>query len=340
MIEVTDSVNREKWEDFVFNHPEGNIFQTCAMADIYRSTKNYEPVSLAAIERENGEIFAVLQAVIIRDAPGLVGSISSRSIINSGPLFVEGKKGLEALEKLLNYYEKFLNNRAIYTQIRNYFDTENSKTTLDSLGYQYEPHLNYLINLDRPEKEIWGDIHKPRRKGINRAEKVGIEVRKIENRDEIKDCYKVIEETYKNVRLPLADISLLESAYDKLFSSGLIDFYLATLEGDVVGSRVVLKYKGLVHDWYAGSKQEINYVNEAVVWHMLSEYAGKEKIFDFGGAGHPDKPYGVREFKKRFGGEEVNFGRYKKVHSRAREEVMKSGLKVYKTIGKYVNIKV
>lgn len=345
MIEITDSIDREKWENFVSSHPQGNIFQSSYMADIYRSAKNYEPVSLAAVESEasggkagNCEILAVLQAVIIRDAPGLVGSISSRSIINGGPLFVEGEKGLEALVKLLNFYEKFLHNQAIYTQIRNFWDTENSKNALDSLGYQYEPHLNYLIDLNRPAKEIWGDIHKPRRKGINRAEKVGIQVRKIETRDEIKDCYKVMEETYKNVRLPLADVSLLESAYDKLSGPGLIDFYLATLDNEVVGSRVVLKYKGLVHDWYAGSKQEINYVNEAVVWHMLSEYAGKEKVFDFGGAGHPDKPYGVREFKKRFGGEEVNHGRYKKTHNKAREEIMKSGLKIYKTVGKYVNI--
>ncbi|MDD3245957.1 MAG: peptidoglycan bridge formation glycyltransferase FemA/FemB family protein [Methanosarcina sp.] len=332
MIEITESIDLEKWENFVSNHPEGNIFQTCAMADVYRSTKNYEPISLAAIEPESGVILAVLQAVIIRDAPGFVGSISSRSIINNGPLFVEGKKGLEALEMLLNYYEKFLHNRAIYTQIRNLWDTENSKNTLDSLGYQYEPHLNYLIDLNRPAENIWGDIHKPRRKGINRAEKVGIKVRKIETRDEIKDCYKVIEETYKNVRLPLADISLLESAFDKLSSSGLIDFYLATLEGEVVGSRVVLKYKGMVHDWYAGSKQEINYVNEAVVWHMLSEYAGKEKVFDFGGAGHPDKPYGVREFKKRFGGEEVNYGRYEKIHDRGKKELLNLGFKAYKKL--------
>ena len=304
-----------------------------------RTTKNYEPVSLAAVESDGkGEILAVLQAVIVRDTAGVVGSISSRSIINGGPLFVEGEKGLEALEKLLNYYEKFLNNRAIYTQVRNVWDTEYSKSTLSSLGYQYEPHLNYLIDLNRPAKEIWGDIHKPRRKGINRAEKVGIKVRKIETREEIEDCYKVIEETYKNVRLPLADISLLESAYDKLFDKGLIDFYLANLDSEVVGSRVVLKYRGMVHDWYAGSKQEINYVNEAVVWHMLSEYAGKEKVFDFGGAGHPDKPYGVREFKKRFGGEEVDYGRYKKIHSKAREEIMKSGLKIYKSVGKYIKI--
>jgi len=338
VIEITDSIDREKWEDFVSSHPQGNIFQSRYISDVYIHTNNYESVSLATVDSESKEILAVLQAVIVRDASGMVGSLSSRSIINGGPLFVEGKKGLEALDKLLNYYEKFLHNRAIYTQIRNVWDTENSKNNLVSLGYQYEPHLNYLIDLNRPAEEIWGDIHKPRRKGINRAEKVGITVRKIESKNEIKDCYKVIEETYKNVRLPLADISLLESAYEVLSGPGLIDFYLATQDNEVVGSRVVLKYKGMVHDWYAGSKQEINYVNEAVVWHMLSEYAGKEKVFDFGGAGHPDKPYGVREFKKRFGGEEVNYGRYKKIHSKTREEIMKSGLKIYKAVGKYVKI--
>ncbi|MCQ1535498.1 peptidoglycan bridge formation glycyltransferase FemA/FemB family protein [Methanosarcina sp. KYL-1] len=339
MIEIKDSIDREKWDEFVFNHPKGNIFQTSYMADVYSSTKNYEPISLAAVDSESLEIMAVTLAVIIRDATGLIGSISSRSIINGGPIFIEDKKGFEAVTQLLNYYEQVLQNRAIYTQMRNVWNMENARNTLEPLGYQYEPHLNYLINLDRSIEDIWKDIHKPRRKGINRAEKIGIQIRKIEDKTEIKDCYRQIEETYKNVRLPLADISLLESVYEKFVGTGFVDFYLANLDGEVVGSRVVLKYKGMVHDWYAGSKQEINYVNEAVVWHMLREYAGKEKVFDFGGAGHPDKPYGVREFKKRFGGEEVNYGRYKKVHNKSREEIMKSGLKIYKTVGKYMNIK-
>ncbi len=339
MIEIKDSIDRKKWDDFVFNHPKGNIFQSSYMADVYSSTENYEPISLTAVDSENEEILAVLLAVIIRDASGMIGAISSRSIINGGPIYIENKKGLKAATQLLNYYEQVLQKRAIYTQIRNIWNTEKARNTLEPLGYQYEPHLNYLIDLDRPGKDIWKDIHKPRRKGINRAEKIGIKIRKIENKNEIKDCYRLIEETYKNVRLPLADLSLLESAYDKFFDAGFIDFYLATLDGEVVGSRVVLKYKDMVHDWYAGSKKDINYVNEAVVWHMLCEYAEKEKVFDFGGAGHPEKPYGVREFKKRFGGEEVNYGRYKKVHNKSREEIMKSGLKVYKTVGKYINIR-
>ena len=38
--------------------------------------------------------------------------------------------------------------------------------------------------------------------------------------------------------------------------------------------------------------------------------------YDFGGAGWPNVPYGVRDFKASFGGELVCYGRYRKVYSR------------------------
>ena len=38
-------------------------------------------------------------------------------------------------------------------------------------------------------------------------------------------------------------------------------------------------------------------------------------LFDFGGAGRPDEHYGPREFKAKFGGELVDFGRDVLVHT-------------------------
>jgi lipid II:glycine glycyltransferase (peptidoglycan interpeptide bridge formation enzyme) len=37
--------------------------------------------------------------------------------------------------------------------------------------------------------------------------------------------------------------------------------------------------------------------------------------FDFGGGGKPDEEYGVRDFKAKFGGDLVNYGRNVLVHS-------------------------
>jgi hypothetical protein len=51
---------------------------------------------------------------------------------------------------------------------------------------------------------------------------------------------------------------------------------------------------------------------------MVVTSMGKEhkfRLFDFGGAGKPCEKYGVREFKAKFGGELVSFGRYIFVHS-------------------------
>lgn len=36
----------------MYNHPQGNIFQTIEMAEVYKRTKNYEPVSLAVVDEK------------------------------------------------------------------------------------------------------------------------------------------------------------------------------------------------------------------------------------------------------------------------------------------------
>ena len=47
MTEIVDSLDTNKWSEFVLNHPHGNIFQTPEMAEVYRRTKIYEPKTIA-----------------------------------------------------------------------------------------------------------------------------------------------------------------------------------------------------------------------------------------------------------------------------------------------------
>ncbi|WMW25439.1 peptidoglycan bridge formation glycyltransferase FemA/FemB family protein [Methanolobus sediminis] len=332
MIEITDSFEKGEWDAFVLSHPKGNIFQSTMIADVFNRTKNYESISLMAIDEDDGEVLAVLQSAIISEMQGLLSKFSSRSVIQGGPLFKDSQKGLEAVVSLLKHYNTLVGGSIVYTQIRNMWDTSDSRQRLDSLGFEYDQHLDFLIDLDRKEDEIWSGIHKSRRKGINRAEKNGIVVRKVENSDEVCACYELVLETYRRFKIPIADISLFETAYDSLVSKGHADFFIALKDNKAIGTRITLNYKDIVYDWYAGSKQGVDYVDEALVWQILKENAGKYKVFDFGGAGHPDKPYGVREFKRRFGGEMVNFGRYEKVHSATRKKVAMVGLKCIKSL--------
>jgi len=332
MIKVTDSIDWNLWDDFVYNHPNGNIFQTSHMEKVYKNTKNYDVISLAALDSKSGKILSVLQAAVIREKEGIVGIFSGRSIIIGGPLYIKQEEGYKAVKKLMEDYEKIAKKKAIYTQIRNIWDTEDIKSTLKASGYIYEDHLNYLINLNQSSEKVWQNMRKSRRWDIKSAEKEGIKVNKIESLNEIKHFYYLIQETYKRSKLPLADASLFESAFHELVLKSMADFYLATQNGIFVGACVMLKYKSTIYDWYMGSESGIKYADAALVWHVLEENSGKEKIFDFGGAGHPEKPYGVRDFKRRFGGEEVNFGRYLKVHNKWKKNVAEAGFKIYRKL--------
>ena len=335
MIEITDSIDKKKWDEFVFNHPQGNIFQTSDMAEVYRLTKNYEPISLAAVDNESGEILALIQSVVIREMSGLIGSFSARSIIQGGPLYINNDEGFKAASSLVDHYEHIIHGKAIYTQIRNTHDDSKIKKVFEKAGYLYEGHLNYQIKLDRDENEIWKDIHNSRRRGINRAMKNGIEILTISNENEILPFYNILKETYQNVSIPLADISLFKSAFNILAPKNMAKFYLAKNDNTPTGARVVLIYKGLLFDWYAGSLKSYSNmrINETLVWYILKMHANNDfKSFDFGGAGRPDEEYGVREFKKSFGGDLENFGRYVKTHSQSNKFVADLGFNIYKKI--------
>jgi len=41
---ITNYLSPDLWSSFVYNHPNGNIFQTPEMYEVYKQTKNYEPI--------------------------------------------------------------------------------------------------------------------------------------------------------------------------------------------------------------------------------------------------------------------------------------------------------
>jgi lipid II:glycine glycyltransferase (peptidoglycan interpeptide bridge formation enzyme) len=112
-------------------------------------------------------------------------------------------------------------------------------------------------------------------------------------------------------------------------------FYLAKYEGEYIASRVVLTYKGLIYDWYAGTSNEHMklYANEAIVWRVLEDGAKNGfHTFNFGGGGKTDENAGRYVFKKRFGGREVRHGRYTNVHSPLKMKIARYGYKLYRKI--------
>jgi len=330
-LSIVEANNLKKWGEFVYSHPQGNIFQTPEMAEVYKRTRNYKPISLAIIDASSDEILSVLSAVVLKEK-GMAGYFSSRSIIQGGPLYVKNEKGVAAVSLLMKDYNRIIEKQALYSEIRPVYDISDP-LVLNAQGYDFEEHLNFLISINKPKENICKQIHKTMRKNIKKAYKKGVTVEEITDRKLITIYYDFLKEVYHNAKVPLSDISFFESIYDILVPKGMAKFHLAKYNNSYIGGRLSFFYKDRIYADSVGVPVKYRHLYpNALLNYQVMAY-GSEKgycIFDFGGAGKPDKDYGAREFKSQFGGELVNYGRYKKVHSLFKFKIAEKGYGIYR----------
>lgn len=317
-FKITDSFEKEAYNRFVYENPNTSIFQTLEMAEVYKRNRGGKPLMLAVINEDTGEILATLLAKILEEKRGFLSSFSRHSTIRGGPVFVDNKEGIEAVSLLMEHYDKNVVKDALYSRIYPLNDTPQVIPCFKENGYVYGDWQNFLIDLNRPTKEIRSSIHKSRRKNINRAIKKGIKVEEINGKTFLPIIYNLFAETYTARKYPLEDISNFEATFDILVPKNMAKFFAAKYADEYIAARLVLTYNGVMYDWYTGASKKFLalYPNDLLVWHVL-EWGSENgyHTFDFGGGGTLDETSaGWVQFKQRFGGRIVNYGRYTKTH--------------------------
>jgi lipid II:glycine glycyltransferase (peptidoglycan interpeptide bridge formation enzyme) len=330
---IVAEIDRKKWSDFVYNHPYGNIFQTPEMYEVYQNTKKYEPVFLAVVNNQD-EISGILLAVIQKEYSGLLGNFTARSIIQGGPLIKDDDPAV--LDFILKEYNEIIKKKAIYSQFRNFGDWSDSRDIFIKNGFEYEEHLNILVDLTKSEKQLWKEVYSKRRNEVRRATKEGAYFSIEHTEVSLKKCYEILQEVYNRAKLPIPDYHFFYNLY-QMGSNPKLLIFCAYYEGEIIGCMLALSFKDKIYDFYAGSmvKYYKKYPNDLIPWEVFKW--GKEngyKVFDFGGAGKPGVPYGVRDYKKKFGGKFVNFGRFEKLHRPILFKIGKAGFKVWKKMKK------
>lgn len=308
---LLDNIDDAKWNEFVYRHPNGTIFQTPMMQQLYHAIEGYTPFVLAAVNC-SGEIKGLLAGCIIQEK-GFMNWLSSRAIVTGGPLLTEPDH--ELINMLLTGYHARLKKKVIYSQFRNMNRTEQLEEVFRENGFNYTDHLTVMLDLHSEKEQLWQKIHKKKRQNIRRAGRRGVVVKHLNTADEIEQVSELIRITYKRIQLPGPPSGFFQEAMKILGSH--IQFFGAFYGSDMIAAKIYLTYKGLVYDWYSGSDKEFSYLcaNDLLAWQGINW--SKENgfgMYDFAGAGHPSVPYGVRNFKVRFGGELTNFGRYTAIH--------------------------
>jgi CelD/BcsL family acetyltransferase involved in cellulose biosynthesis len=334
-MEVVTSLPEELWRRFVLEHPDANIFHTPEMHEVFARAKGHRPEVWASMHPD-GRIAALLTPVTVTLGGAIGRYLTSRAIAYGSVLRRRGPEGEEATRALLRAYDEAIDGAVLFTELRNLADLADVQSVLGDLGFAYEPHLDFLLPLGGGPDEVFSRIGRRTRKQIRHGLRVGeVVVTEATTREELSECYEVLRRTYGRARVPVADRSLFEAAFDVLWPRGMVKFVLARIGETCVAASVELVFKDTIYGWYGGVDREFvsRTPNELLMWHVLKWGAENGfRTYDFGGAGRPDEEYGVRSFKAKFGGELVCYGRNVRTHAPRRLAVGRMGYEVYRRL--------
>lgn len=262
------------------------------------------------VVKRNTKVVAIVCAVIHKEK-GLKSFFSRRAIIYGGPVFSDDITS-EEITLLLSNLLATLKKKVIYIEIRNFNSYENYRTLFKELGFEYNAHLNFHLKCSSDLDEVNKRMSKSTIRNIKRGLKEGGEIFEAQGIDDVIEYYEVLDHLYKTrVKTPLPGLDFFQTIYEQ----GIGKFLLVRYEGKVIGGGLFVVLEGkTVYEWFVCGLDRENrkvYPSTLATWAGI-EYASVNgyELFDFMGAGKPDEAYGVRDFKSRFGGEQVEHGRF------------------------------
>lgn len=279
-------------------------------------------------EREVG----VLAGYIQQDGGLLKRFLSRRAIINAGPCLAEDISE-EEIAELLRRGVEGLKKEVIYIETRNFKDYSPYRAIFEKVGFVYEPHYDFIIDTKDVET-VEAKMGKSRKRDVKASLKNGASVVDHPSLEDVRAFYTVLHDLYQTkVKTPLFPLSFFE----KLFKTSFSRFILVRYQEEIVGGTVCVFDDETVYEWFACGKDGV-YKNVfpstvATYYGILFAVESGRKRFDMMGAGAPgDGGYGVREFKAKFGGDLVEFGRFRYVADKPLYALGKLGVKLLKKL--------
>ncbi len=304
----------KNWDNFVQQNNRGNAFQTNLIFDLYQKSDDFTPYYCLAINRQNAKIIAGFLFVIQKTPFPLIGKWLKRSLIIGGPLLPQ--KGAKVFQGLMQTYTSFVKRRAIYSEIRNIHNWSHFVDEFRESGFKYEPHLNYFVPLKNEDLSL----SKSKIRQVKKSLEQGAHI--IENPDleQVRRFYNLLRNVYtKRIKKPMPSWSFFEAFFQLQKEANIGKYLLIGYRDEIIGGIMLPVYNGkTVYEWYvAGDDKQYKKLYPSVLATWAGLNFAKENnysSFDFMGAGFPNIPYGVREFKSKFGGQLVNYGRFRKIH--------------------------
>ena len=311
-------IDPQQWQVLVDNSLYATWFQTNEAYRFYQSVSGMQAFAYGVAEE--GRLVGVIVGFTTQSTNAIQQYFTKRAIIYGGPLLANciSETALAELLKAvaqcpasrLSPFASRLTN-PIYIETRNFNDYSQWKEIFDANGFAYQPHLNYHVDTTSLD-QVQSRIGKHRWRYIRLSMRDGAKIVDNPTIEQVRAFYTILQDLYHTkVRTPLWSWEFFERLYHVEHAR----YILVELDGQIVGGTACVCLPGkAVYEWYAcgldNCRDDIRPTSVAI-WGEI-QYAAENGylLFDFMGAGTPDQPYGVRDFKSEFGGELVEHGRF------------------------------
>ena len=327
-------IDRGEWSRLVQTSATGTWFQTPEAYEFFASQpKLFKPFLVGVICDPAGAqtlLRGVCVGYVTVESNHIKQYFTRRAIIIGGPVIANDatSEEVETLMiavrnqfKILDLRFKILNS-PIFIETRNFNDYSRWKGAFEKAGFEYKRHLNFHVDCTDKEK-MWERLSENRKRQIRKVTNEGVNELRNEGvtEQDVREWYSILSELYrKKVKTPLWPVEFFIEAYRQ----GIGQFMLVRHEGKIIGGSMVVVLKsegvselaneGCVYEWFEcglNAQYKEQYPSVMATYSGMC-FAAEQGIgrYDMMGAGVPDVPYGVRDFKAEFGGQLVEQGRF------------------------------
>ncbi|MGM0498063.1 MAG: peptidoglycan bridge formation glycyltransferase FemA/FemB family protein [Bacteroidota bacterium] len=301
----------EEIESFYDKVSYPNYFHSYAHYLSAKANPSTKPVYIIA--KDNKDNITGLALIVTHQASGFpLNFLTRRAVLYGAPLAENKDTQTEIINKILQYVKS----KHLFVQFRVNMSKHEMLHSYRGV-FNTQDYLNVLIHNEGKTK-AWKALSRSKRWQIKKSKTNGAYIKLAESRKEIIAWYQILKHLYHyRIKKPVPPFQF----FNALINSKSIknaSKLLVVKHNDKVIAGILLTLSGQtsVHEWYVCGQDE-TYKNLNIYPSVMATWAGIEymiendfEYFDFMGAGRPHIPYGVREFKERFGGELIDVIRY------------------------------
>lgn len=308
---IIDIANREEWDTFITSHREANFLQSWDFYEFHKS-RGKEVVRRAAVDN-SGKILGAYAGVVETAKRGTYMAIAG------GPILDWNDKNLvkDIFEDIRKTGKA---TKCVFVRVRPQLPlSSESLKLMQEMGLKKAPmylSVEYagVLDLTKSKEEILASASQGFRRKLRKAEKAEIEITSDTQETSIEEFCRLEKLHAERQKYVAFSTSFLTKQFEAFAKNGEVLIYTARKDGETLAQNFMIFYGAEASYHYGVSSQLGTKYSAAPLLHMAAMSEARKRgctRYNLWGIVGTDETshrfYGVSEFKRSFGCEELKY---------------------------------